>query len=176
YHDSTDSGDHYGVQRTYDKLKNYYYWPKQYKDVEAHVKKCVQCKKNNYVRHKADGHLIPISAPSGPWERVSMDFIGKIPTSSQGNQYILVLTDIFSEYVVTKAVKNCTASTVVQFLKNDVIFQHGAPKEIVTDNGSHFRSALMEEITKLLGCKHITVSLYHPEANGQCERFNATSF
>ncbi|CAF1528336.1 unnamed protein product, partial [Didymodactylos carnosus] len=38
------------------------------------------------------------------------------------------------------------------------------------------RSALMEEITKLLGCKHITVSLYHPEANGQCERFNATSF
>ncbi|CAF1527039.1 unnamed protein product, partial [Didymodactylos carnosus] len=154
YHDSTDSGSHYGVQRTYDKLKNYYHWPKQYKDVEAHVKK----------------------SPSGPWEKVSMDFIGKIPTSSQGNQYILVLTDIFSKYVVTKAVKNCTTSTVVQFLKNDVIFQHGAPKEIVTDNGSHFRSTLMEEITKLLGCKHITVSPYHPEANGQCKRFNATLF
>ncbi|CAF4248808.1 unnamed protein product, partial [Adineta steineri] len=43
------------------------------------------------------------------------------PTSRRGNKYIISLTDILSKFVVTKAVRDNSAQTVVRFLKEDII-------------------------------------------------------
>jgi len=126
------------------------------------------------MRRKSDGHLQPIIAPQGVMEKVSMDFVGPIPISACGNRYIIVLTDILSKFVITKPVRDCTSTTAVRFLVEDMMLKFGIPKEIITDNGSHFISSLFTSLTKMMGCCHIKITPYHAQANGQCERYNAT--
>ncbi|KRZ15995.1 Gag-Pol polyprotein [Trichinella zimbabwensis] len=42
----------------------------------------------------------------------------------------------------------------------------------MTDRGRQFNSQLWPTITKLIGCKHIATSAYHPQSNGLIERFH----
>ncbi|CAF5007596.1 unnamed protein product, partial [Rotaria socialis] len=51
---------------------------------------------------------------------------------------------------------------------------YGVPFEIITDNGQHFCSSLYESLLKLTQCCHVKTTPYNPQANGQCERHNAT--
>ncbi|CAF4351189.1 unnamed protein product, partial [Adineta steineri] len=104
-----------------------------------------------------------------------MDFHGPInPTSQRGNKYIISLTDVLSKFVVTRAVRDDSALTAVKFLKEDVISKFGAPGCILTHNGTHFTSALINELIRQIGATHLYSTPYHPETNGQVERYNST--
>jgi hypothetical protein len=54
------------------------------------------------------------------------------------------------------------------------ILVHGAPERLITDNGLHFNNAMMKTITQTINIKHAFSVSYHPQTNGQVERFNAT--
>ncbi|CAF1281848.1 unnamed protein product [Didymodactylos carnosus] len=104
-----------------------------------------------------------------------MDFHGPItPSSKRGNKYIITITDVLSKFVIAKSVRDCSATTVVRFLKEDVITKFGTPKCILTDNGTHFTASLTEELFKQFGVVHLYTTPYHPQTNGQIERFNST--
>lgn len=145
------------------------------KDVTEYIRSCTLCAQNNPVRRKPAGHLQSIPPPEGVWHMLSMDFHGPItPTSRHGNRYILSLTDIFSKFFITRAVRDCTADTAARFLQEDVILRYGTPKCILTDNGTHFTSSLMNSLLHRLGITHLYSTPYHPQCNGQIERFNST--
>ena len=175
YHDTPGNGAHFGRDKTIRKIQERYYWPTMVADIENHLKSCLPCAQNNYRRQKPPGKLKPIPPPDGIWKLLSMDFHGPItPTSQRGNRYIISLTDILSKFVITKAVRDCTATTAVNFLVNDVILKYGTPTCILTDNGTHFTAQLMNNLCQKLGVTHLYSTVYHPQTNGQIERFNAT--
>ena len=62
----------------------------------------------------------------------------------------------------------------MNFLINDVILKYGTPTCILTDNGTHFTAQLMNNLFQHLGVTHLYSTTYHPQTNGQIERFNAT--
>jgi transposase InsO family protein len=76
--------------------------------------------------------------------------------------------------MVTKAVRDNSAQTVIRFLKEDIIPKFGTPRCILTDNGTHFTSSLTNELIKEIGATHLYSTPYHPQSNGQIERFNST--
>ncbi|CAF4928662.1 unnamed protein product, partial [Rotaria socialis] len=76
--------------------------------------------------------------------------------------------------MVTKAVRDNTAQTAVKFLKEDIISKFGTPKCILTDNGTHFTSSMMNELIKQIGSTHLYSTPYHHQTNGQVERYNST--
>ena len=76
--------------------------------------------------------------------------------------------------MITKGVRDCSATTAVKFLINDVILKYGTPTCILTDNGTHFTAQLMNNFFQQLGVIHLYSTVYHPQTNGQIERFNAT--
>ena len=174
YHNSTFNGAHFGIKRTFYKIRDRFYWPNMYKDIEHHILSCINCRKLKPSRRKPDGHLQSIEPPRGVWERLAMDYVGPVPESTAGNKYFLVLTDLFSKFVVTKPVPDNTSTTAAKFLLYDVFMKYGVPLEIITDNGRHFTSSLYESLLTLTGCCHVTTTPYNPQANGQCERHNAT--
>ena len=175
YHDTAANGAHFGKNKTIHKIKQRYFWPTMYKDINNYVKSCILCTQFNPRRQKSPGTLTPIEPPEGVWQLVAMDFHGPItPTSQHGHKYIISLTDVLSKFVVTKAVRDNTAQTAVKFLKEDVIAKFGTPRCILTDNGTHFTSTLMNELIKQIGATHLYSTPYHPQTNGQVERYNST--
>ncbi|CAF4243557.1 unnamed protein product, partial [Adineta steineri] len=147
YHDTAANGAHFGRDKTLHKIKQRYFWPSMYKDIDNYIKSCILCAQYNPRRQKTPGKLQPIKPPEGVWQLVSMDFHGPItPTSRRGNKYIISLTDILSKFVVTKAVRDNSAQTVVRFLKEDIITKFGTPHCILTDNGTHFTSSVTNEL------------------------------
>jgi hypothetical protein len=175
YHDTPGNGAHFGRDKTIRKIQERYYWPSMIIDIKNHIHSCLPCAQNNHRRQKVPGKLKPIPPPEGIWKLLSMDFHGPIaPTSKHGNRYIISLTDVLSKFVIAKAVKDCSATTTVKFLINDVILKYGTPTCILTDNGTHFTSQLMNDLCQQLGVTHLYSTVYHPQTNGQIERFNAT--
>ncbi len=175
YHDTPANGAHFGRDKTLYKIKARYFWPSMYKDIKNYIKSCIICAQYNPRRQKTPGTLRPITPPDGVWQLVTMDFHGPItPTSQRGNKYIISLTDVLSKFVVTKAVRDNTAQTAVRFLKEDIISKFGTPRCLLTDNGTHFTSSLMDELIRQIGTTHLYSTPYHPQTNGQIERFNST--
>ncbi len=175
YHDAPGNGAHFGRDKTSRKIQERYFWPTMMADIKNHLDSCLPCAQNNHRRQKSPEKLKPIPPPEGIWRLLSMDFHGPItPTSGRGNRYIIALTDILSKFVITKAVRDCTATTAANFLINDVILKYGTPTCILTDNGTHFTAQIMNNLFQRLGVTHLYSTVYHPQTNGQIERFNAT--
>ncbi|CAF2749573.1 unnamed protein product [Rotaria sp. Silwood2] len=175
YHDTPANGAHFGRFKTTRKIQERFYWPSITRDIRLHIRSCIPCLQNNHQRRKTPGFLKPIAPPEGIWQLLAMDFHGPIvPSSREGHKYIISITDILSKFVITKAVKDCSALTASKFLIYDVILKYGTPRAILTDRGTHFTAALMNDIFKQLGVTHILATPYHPSTNGQIERYNAT--
>ena len=175
YHDTPGNGAHFGRDKTTRKIQERYYWPTMVADIRNYVNSCLPCAQNNYRRTRPPGKLRPITPPEGIWKLLSMDFHGPItPTSQRGNRYIISITDILSKFIITKAVRDCTATTAANFLINKVIMKYGTPTCILTDNGTHFTAQVMNNVFQRLGMTHLYSTTYHPQTNGQIERFNAT--
>jgi transposase InsO family protein len=175
YHDTPANGAHFGRDRTIQKIRQRYFWPSMINDIRNYVKSCIPCLQNNHLRQKPPGALEPIKPPEGVWQLLTMDFHGPItPTSKNGNKYIIALTDVLSKFVITKAVRDCTATTAARFVIEEVILKYGTPKCILTDNGTHFTATMMTELFKKIGVTHLYSTPYHPMTNGQVERYNAT--
>jgi hypothetical protein len=52
-----------------------------------------------------------------------------------------------------------------------LVHRFGIPKEIVSDNGTQFRSAEFAQFCKEFGIKQTFIPPFHPQCNGQAERF-----
>ncbi|CAF4311311.1 unnamed protein product, partial [Rotaria sp. Silwood2] len=175
YHDTPANGAHFGRNKTIQKIQQRYFWPNMITDVRNYVQSCLSCLQNNPLRQKPPGALKPIKPPEGVWQLLTMDFHGPItPTTKNGNKYIISLTDVLSKFVITKAVRDCTATTAADFITEEDILKYGTPKCILTDNGTHFTAIMMSELFKKIGVTHLYSTPYHPMTNGQIERFNAT--
>nr|ABL86696.1 putative pol protein [Adineta vaga]ABL86699.1 putative pol protein [Adineta vaga] len=175
YHDTPANGAHFGRDRTIHRIQQRYFWPNMISDIRDHIKSCIPCLQNNHTRRKPPGLLKPIKPPEGIWQLLTMDFHGPlVPTTKNGNRYIISLTDVLSKFIITKAVRDCTASTAAKFVTEEVILKYGTPKCILTDNGTHFTASMMTELFKKIGITHLYSTPYHPMTNGQIERYNAT--
>ena len=164
-------GGHFGMDGTYNKIKERFYWKGMKKDVEAYVKSCDQCQKRGNKGGK--GLLNPIKI-NQIFERVGIDFVGPLPKTRKGNKYICVITEYLTKWPEAKAMKKATAQNVVEFLYETIICRFGCPQIIQSDRGSHFNNQIMEDLCKKFMIKHKLSSPYHPQTNGLVERFNRT--
>lgn len=173
YHDSPWSG-HFGSRRTYFKLRDKYWWPQMKQTITDYIQHCSTCQRFNVDRRKPPGFLHPIDSPSGPFQLIGIDYLGPFPETSQGNKYVLTITDFFTKWVVAIPLPNQTAQTTVHALHQNYVCLYGVPEHILSDQGTHFVNHLMVGFRKLLGFHHIKSTPYRPQTNGAVERFNST--
>ena len=70
-----------------------------------YVKGCVLCATSKPSNRKL-GLYTPLSVPSHPWESVSMDFMGGLPMSRKGHDYLYAVVDRFSKMCILMPCKN----------------------------------------------------------------------
>ena len=94
---------------------------------------------------------------------------------SKGNiEKVLVITDHFTRYALAYASKTQTAQATARILWDNFICHYGFPEQFISDQGRNFESDLIQELCKIAGVKKLHTTPYHPQSNGQCERFNST--
>ncbi|KAJ9517218.1 hypothetical protein QJQ45_009164 [Haematococcus lacustris] len=122
---------------------------------------------------KSGGLLNPLSIPDYRWESVSMDFITKLPSGSHGYDAICVFVDRLSKMVhFVPCREDLKARRFAQLFIDNVYKLHGMPAELISDRGSLFTSVFWREVMRRCGSKPALSSSYHPQSDGQTERYN----
>ncbi|XP_058103086.1 uncharacterized protein LOC131246729 [Magnolia sinica] len=143
-------------------------------DAIDYAKQCHECQTHGDVIHMPPEDLHQI-VTSWPFATCGVDVIGSInPPSSKGKQYILAATDYFSKWTEAIALRNVKEKDVVNFIRHAIIYHHGIPKKIVTDNGTPFKNRDIEKLCQKSSIHHSFSTPYYPVANALVEAFNKT--
>ena len=102
-----------------------------------------------------------------PFDKWGMDFIGSIDSPSGQKNHIIVCSDYLEKWFETKAVKVAIEEKVSEFLRENVFYNFGYPRELFTDQGAQFTSHLIENLLSQHNIKYRKSTSYHPQANGQ---------
>lgn len=171
YYHSALVGCHLGIQKTYKKLEDRFWWKSMHKDVVKFVVGCEICQK---VKASRKGPVGIGKAPNipEPWEVVTIDLIGPYTRTSNNNTCALVLVDSFTKWVEIFAIRKATSQVIVRRLY-ETFCRWGFPKTIISDNGSQFRSHYYINWCETMGINNLYIAPYHANAN-PTERYNQT--
>jgi len=94
-----------------------------------------------------------------------------------GWEFVHIAIDDCSRLAYAEVLGDEKATTVVAFLRRAVAFfaRHGMTVEqLLTDNGSGYRSLVHAIACRALGIRHLRTRAYRPQTNGKAERFIRT--
>lgn len=101
---------HFGVRKTQDRVMQHFYWPDVRKDMTNYCKSCHACqlvgKPNQTIP------VAPLSPPpvmEEPFSKVMIDYVGPLPRTKKGNEYLLTIMDLgtrFPKVVPLRSIKN----------------------------------------------------------------------
>ena len=162
---------HFGLLKTYNSIREKYFWENLYADTKNFIQSCKQC-----ISFKSQKAIRPIPlqrnfVPSRPMQFVSCDHLGPFPRTFRGNRHILCFIDHFTKYIRLYAVPDVTSKvTAEQFL--DFISLFGIPEKLLSDRGSSFTSDLFKNLCTRFGVSKLFTVSMHPQCNGLSEQIN----
>lgn len=136
------TGGHLGVNKTYAKLRDRYFWPKMYMDVQHWCLSCEHCAMKKSPKQRLTTPLLPIPVESA-FEKLSTDICGPLPVSDKGNRYILTFHDMCTKWCEAFAIPNTEARTIEEIFVSEIVSRHSAPRMLLSDRGSNFLSSLL---------------------------------
>ena len=166
---------HQGQSHSLSLMQEQLWWPGMACDLRNRIRKCGRCKK-----FEATPPIAPLKplACSGPGELLHVDFTSieeTVPLHQEPViRNVMVMQDHFSKYVVAYVVKDQTARTATEMLRNGYFGLFGAPAYLVSDQGKAFTGHLISNLCELYGVQKLRTSPYHAQTNGQVERMNQT--
>ena len=163
---------HVGERRTCRRLKTAKVRIKYMREwVQRFIGECDFCQKQSYRRSRIETLPFTTAQTQQVMQRLAIDAIGPLEEDNYGYKYVLTVIDSFSRWVMAYPMKSQETNEVVQnLIKHIGIF--GVPKELQTDGGSTFTSAIMKEITDVLKAKKRITVAYSHEENALVERWN----
>ena len=171
-HDIAFSG-HMGMGATANRITTHYYWKGIDQDIRRYVRSCYVCQKKSSRSYTVPVTLGEMPVVGVPFERIAADILGPLELTKKRNRFILTLVDTCTMWAEAIPLPRIDAKTVAEAFIG-VFTRLGIPKQILTDNGSQFCGNLMRDVYKIFQTQHVTTSVYHPQSNGQVERFNGT--
>ncbi|GKA30946.1 putative reverse transcriptase domain-containing protein [Tanacetum coccineum] len=75
---------HPGSDKMYQDLKQLYWWPNMKTNIATYVSKCLTCAKVKAEYQKPSGLLVQPEIPEWKWEKITMDFVTKLPKTANG--------------------------------------------------------------------------------------------
>ena len=105
---------HFRVEKTVVVLHKYFYWPNLRKDARKYIRSYT-----SYVISKPTIKkqclYTPLPTPSRPWESISMDYMSGLPSTKNGNDYVFLVVERFSNMVIMVAYKkNITIEAITK--------------------------------------------------------------
>ena len=83
YHDAI-TACHQGIERTYQPIRQKYFWHSRYSDIQTYVKSCLECQRSKMDKHARQPPLHPIPPQEAPFDRIHMDSLGPLKETKEG--------------------------------------------------------------------------------------------
>ncbi|GJY67612.1 putative reverse transcriptase domain-containing protein [Tanacetum coccineum] len=162
---------HPGSEKMYQDVKKLYWWPNMKADIDTYVSKCLTCARVKAKHQRPSGLLVQPTIPEWKWDNITMDFITKLPRSSQGFDTIWVIVDRLTKSAHFLPIReNDPLDKLARLYLNRIVARHGIPASIICDRNGRFTSNLWKSFLKALGTDISMSTAYHPEIDGQSER------
>ncbi|GAB0208192.1 transportin-1-like [Grus japonensis] len=104
-------------------------------------------------------------------EAWQIDYI-TLPQTHQGKCHLLTMVEATTEWLETYPVPHATTRNSILGFEKQVLWRHGTPERIESDNGTHFQNNLIDTWAKELGIEWVYHIPYHAPALGKIERYN----
>ncbi|GBN40535.1 Retrovirus-related Pol polyprotein from transposon 412 [Araneus ventricosus] len=163
---------HLGVTKTKDALFKTFYWPNCFSDIENFIKTCDKCQRVGEPQDKKKAPLKIVPVITEIFKKINIDASGPLPKTPSGNRYIITALCMSSKYPDAIPVANLCSTTIVNALVQ-IFSRMGFPRELQTDQGTSFMSALTTEFLEKFGVKVVRSSVYHAQSN-PVERMHRT--
>ena len=164
--------DHLGKDRILQLIRDRFYWSKMEDNVTHFVTKIWSC-----VKRKKP-HIVPVApmqtfSSAAPLEFIVLDFL-QFDTCTGGYKHLLVLTDLFSNFVQICPATNKSAKTASDRLYNYFMLRYGLPGKIVHDQRREFENDLFSQLSFYCSIERLKTTPYHPQTNDPTEHMNQT--
>ena len=126
-------------------LADDYYWPSMFNDCARVANRCCNCAKFNAAR--AGFHPMSTIFAGRPWDHIIWDLIGKLPTSVNGYNYVLIIVDVLTRFVVLKLLRTKSAEEIASRLVKSFT-NFGVSKILQCDNDTALENEMLQEIAQ----------------------------
>ncbi|GKE02321.1 putative reverse transcriptase domain-containing protein [Tanacetum coccineum] len=105
------------------------------------------------------------------WEKITMDFVTKLPNTANGYDTIWVIIDRLTKFAHFLPMReNDPMEKLMKLYIKEVVTRHGVLVSIISDRDGRFTSVFWQALHKALGTRLDMSMAYHPETDGQSER------
>ncbi|GJR10039.1 putative reverse transcriptase domain-containing protein [Tanacetum coccineum] len=162
---------HPGSDKMYQDMKKLYWWPNMKADIATYVSKCLTCARVKAEHQRPSGLLVQPEIPQWKWDNITMDFVTKLPKSSQGYDTIWVIVDRLTKSAIFVPMRETDPmEKLARMYLKEVVTRHGIPVLIICDRDPRFASNFWRSLQKALGTNLDMSTAYHPQTDGQSER------
>ncbi|GJV72893.1 putative reverse transcriptase domain-containing protein [Tanacetum coccineum] len=162
---------HPGSDKMYHDIKMLYWWPNMKADIATYVSKCLTYAKVKAKHQRPSGLLVQPDIPEWKWEKITMDFITKLPKMAAGFNSIWVIIDRLTKSAHFLPMRETyLTEKLTRLYMKEIVARHGIPVSIISDRDSHFTSRVWQSLHKALGTQLDLSTAYHPQTDGQSER------
>ncbi|GJT49011.1 putative reverse transcriptase domain-containing protein [Tanacetum coccineum] len=140
-------------------------------NIATYVSKCLTCAKVKAEHQRPSGLLVQPEIPQWKWDNITMDFVTKLPKSSQGYDTIWVIVDRLTKSAIFMPMRETDPmDKLARMYLKEVVTKHGIPVSIICDRDPRFASNFWRSLQKALGTSLDMSTAYHPQTDGQSER------
>nr|GEU46492.1 putative reverse transcriptase domain-containing protein [Tanacetum cinerariifolium] len=134
---------HPSSDKMYQDMNKLYQWPNMKSDIAIYVSKCLTCTKVKAEHQRPSSLLVQPEIRQWKWDNITMNFVTKLPKSSQGYDTIWVIVDQLTKFAIFIPMRETDPmeKLVMMYLKE-----------------------------KALGTSLDMIIAYHPQTDGQSER------
>ncbi|GJY88163.1 putative reverse transcriptase domain-containing protein [Tanacetum coccineum] len=134
---------HPGFDKMYEDMKKLYRWPNMKADIATYVSKCLTCAKVKAEHQRPSGLLVQPEIPQWKWDSIMMDFVMKLPKSSQGYDTIWVIVDRLTKSTIFIPMRETgPMEKLARMYLKDVVTRNGIPVLIICDRDHSYHASI----------------------------------
>ncbi|GJQ92053.1 putative reverse transcriptase domain-containing protein [Tanacetum coccineum] len=132
---------HPGSNKMYQDLKQLYWWPNMKVNIATYVSKCLTCSKVKAEHQKPSGLLVQPEIPKWKWEKITMDFVTKLPKTTNRYDTIWVIVDRLTKSAHFLPMRETDPmEKLMKLYMKEVVTRHGVLVSIISDRDGRFTS------------------------------------
>ncbi|GKD42130.1 putative reverse transcriptase domain-containing protein [Tanacetum coccineum] len=162
---------HPGSDKMYQYLKQLYWWPNIKVDIATYIGNCLTYSKVKAKHQKPSRLLVQPEIPEWKWEKITIDFVTKLPKMANGYDTIWVIVDRLTKYAHFLPMRETDPTEkLIKLYMKEVVTRHSVPVFIISDHDARFTSLFWKVLHKSLGTRLDMSTAYHPETDSQSKR------